>query len=124
MPDNNNVINTRIQLKRDTKENWLSHPIVPLAGELIIYTADEDFPYPRLKVGDGVHNTTELTFVDPSLFTTTQATATQVIDFDAGAITSMSISNNVLNISNGSLPVLLKQDLMVISNIEKEEIVT
>ena len=32
-------INTRIQLKRDTTENWgKARGFVPLAGEIIVYT--------------------------------------------------------------------------------------
>lgn len=60
----NTTINTRIQLKHDTEANWLAHPITPLDGELIIYTADHDHSYTRLKIGDGIRTTTELDFID------------------------------------------------------------
>ena len=55
---------TRIQLKSDTEANWIAHPIVPLLGELIIYTADSNHSYTRLKVGDGSTSTTNLPFID------------------------------------------------------------
>ena len=63
MPETN-VFNSRIRLKMDTEANWNDHPIVPLAGELIIYSADTNHNYSRLKVGDGVTNVTALPFID------------------------------------------------------------
>ena len=67
----NNTIKTRIQLKSDTEANWNkagpkngSNGFVPLAGELIVYTADATHPFCRLKVGDGVTNVVSLPFID------------------------------------------------------------
>ena len=60
----NNTIKTRIQLKSDTEANWIAHPIVPLAGELIVYTTDATHSYARLKIGDGQTNITNLPFID------------------------------------------------------------
>lgn len=60
----NNTIKTRIQLKSDTEVNWNAHPIVPLAGELIIYNADTSHNYSRLKVGDGLTSVVNLPFID------------------------------------------------------------
>ena len=67
----NNTIKTRIQLKSDTEANWSkagpkdgSTGFVPLAGELIVYTADATHPFSRLKVGDGVTNVVSLPFID------------------------------------------------------------
>lgn len=60
----------RIKLKSDTENNWItfnnSQPggFIPLAGELIIYAADNAHPYCRLKVGDGQTNVTNLHFID------------------------------------------------------------
>ena len=63
--------NTRIQLKSDTEANWNalaptnnSAGFIPLAGELIIYTADNTHTYCRLKIGDGSTNVTLLPFID------------------------------------------------------------
>ena len=67
----NNTIKTRIQLKSDTEANWNkagpkegSAGFIPLAGELIVYTADATHPFCRLKVGDGVTNVVSLPFID------------------------------------------------------------
>ena len=60
----NKTLETRIQLKSDTEANWIAHPLVPLAGELIIYTADASHPYTRLKIGDGSTSTSNLPFID------------------------------------------------------------
>ena len=71
MAVSNNTIKTRIRLKSDTEANWNkagpkdgSTGFVPLAGELIVYSADTAHPFSRLKVGDGNTNVTELPFID------------------------------------------------------------
>lgn len=67
----NNTIKTRIQLKSDTEANWNkagpkegSPGFVPLQGELIIYSADSNHTFSRLKVGDGSTNVVDLPFID------------------------------------------------------------
>ena len=70
-----NIINTRIQLKNDTEENWKKSVLVseggtktsgtsfvPLQGELIIFSADDTHPFPRFKVGDGETTVVNLPF--------------------------------------------------------------
>jgi hypothetical protein len=71
MATSNNTIKTRIRLKSDTEANWNkagprdgSAGFVPLAGELIVYTADATHPFSRLKVGDGNTNVVDLPFID------------------------------------------------------------
>ena len=71
MAINNNTIKTRIRLKSDTEANWNkagpkdgSVGFVPLAGELIVYSADATHPFSRLKVGDGNTNVVNLPFID------------------------------------------------------------
>lgn len=59
-----NTFDARIRLKADTEANWIAHPIIPLLGELIIYSADNTHSYSRLKVGDGTTSVTALPFVD------------------------------------------------------------
>lgn len=66
------TIKSRIQLKNDTEANWNkagpkddSQGFIPLKGELIVYSADEAHPFPRLKVGDGKTNVVALPFVTP-----------------------------------------------------------
>lgn len=47
-------IDSRIQHKHDIEANWQkANNFIPLAGELIIYDADENHSSPRLKIGDG-----------------------------------------------------------------------
>ena len=62
--ESNGTYKMRIQLKADTEANWRAHPIVPLANEIIIYTADDTHPYARLKIGDGSTTAPNLPFVD------------------------------------------------------------
>ena len=71
MATSNNTIKTRIRLKSDTEANWNkagprdgSAGFVPLAGELIVYSADATHPFSRLKVGDGSTNVVNLPFID------------------------------------------------------------
>lgn len=48
------TLNTRIQLKHDTAENWSKATnFIPKPGEMIIYDADVDYNYSRTKIGDG-----------------------------------------------------------------------
>ena len=72
--------NARIQLKRDTTENWNNaRDFIPLAGEVIVYTDYETKTYtvqeygetvtktvniPNIKIGTGNAYVQDLTFVD------------------------------------------------------------
>lgn len=57
--------NTRIQLKSDTEANWLKATnFTPLKGEMIVYNADANYNYERIKIGDGVRKVNELPFVN------------------------------------------------------------
>ena len=57
-------INVRIGNKYDTAENWTKASFIPLKGEFIIYAPDNDFPYERIKIGDGVTPIGALSFVN------------------------------------------------------------
>lgn len=62
---NEKVIKTRIKMKSDTEANWSRQiNFVPMAGEIIIYSADTSHPYSRLKVGDGSTTVVTLPFID------------------------------------------------------------
>lgn len=51
------TVKTRILHKHDTEENWQKAAnFVPMAGEIIIYDADETNTTPRIKIGDGIFN--------------------------------------------------------------------
>lgn len=74
------VTNARIQLKRDTTENWNNaRDFIPLAGEVIVYTDYETKTYtvqehgetvtktvniPNIKIGTGNSYVQDLAFVD------------------------------------------------------------
>ena len=60
----NNTIKTRIQLKSDIEANWNNSELVPLLGELIVYTADANHSFSRIKIGDGATAVTQLPFID------------------------------------------------------------
>jgi hypothetical protein len=48
-------INSRVILKHDTEAHWNSaNNFIPLAGEVIIYDADDTHSYLRYKRGDGI----------------------------------------------------------------------
>ena len=77
---NEKEISTRIQLKNDTEANWKksvlttdnsmgtkeaiegARSFVPRNGEVIIFKADENYSFPRIKIGDGVTNVLSLPF--------------------------------------------------------------
>ena len=57
-------ISSRVQHKHDTEANWdRAETFIPKAGELIIYDVDDNFDYPRIKIGDGVKFLSDLKFV-------------------------------------------------------------
>lgn len=57
------IIKGRSVQKHDTQAHWeLAINFIPKQGELIIYDIDENYPYERIKIGDGVTNVNELPF--------------------------------------------------------------
>ena len=61
---NEKNINARIIHKHDTEDHWnLAKNFIPKKAEFIVYDADETYPYPRFKIGDGINTVTELPFV-------------------------------------------------------------
>lgn len=59
------TVNARIQSKADTEANWdLATTFIPKAGEIIVYTVDTSYAFPRLKIGDGVTTVSNLPFVN------------------------------------------------------------
>ena len=73
------TVNTRIQLKRDTTENWNNaRGFVPLSGEVIVYTDYGSYQkevngqlktilIPGIKIGDGNAYIQDLPFIDEDL---------------------------------------------------------
>lgn len=61
-------LNTRIVHKHAVEADWLKATgFIPMAGELIVYDADADYSYERIKIGDGTSNVNSLPFVDDAL---------------------------------------------------------
>ena len=69
MADLTKILNTRLQLKYDTYANWKSNNPKLLKGEIAIATIDtnedgvQNAPSILIKVGDGVHQYTDLKFI-------------------------------------------------------------
>lgn len=58
------TMKARVQHKHDVEANWLKATnFTPLASEIIIYDPDENYDYPRIKIGDGKTNINALPFV-------------------------------------------------------------
>ena len=57
-------INTKIINKHDTEANWNSRPsFIPDKSEIIVYDKDDNYNYPRVKIGDGVTTVVALPFI-------------------------------------------------------------
>ena len=49
--------------KHDVEANWLKATnFIPLVGEIVIYDPDDNYDYPRIKIGDGVKTINALPF--------------------------------------------------------------
>lgn len=83
-------LNLRVIHTHDTAENWdKCTTFIPMAGELIVYDVDEDFPYERFKIGDGTHSINELEFTTDAIVKALFNVSTNnVIKLDGGNITS------------------------------------
>lgn len=118
--ESNNILRTRIQLKADTEENWNTHPIVPLLNEPIIYVADNNHDYARIKIGDGRTDVTHLKFVETGDYTAATETIETVYNFRRGIVTNAQVENNVFKIKNGQLPELQTEEKTVVTGITRE----
>lgn len=79
-------ITTRIRQKHDTASNWASAVnFTPMAGELIVYDADDTTTYPRVKVGNGQDNINDLPFSDEHY----------VLDTDLGGYVTISSTQTI-----------------------------
>lgn len=57
------TLNTRIVQKHDIQENWdKALNFIPKTGEIIVYDADDNYSYARMKIGDGVTTVGNLPF--------------------------------------------------------------
>ena len=61
-------ISSRIIHKHDIEANWdKAINFIPKNGKIIIYDTDENYISPRLKIGDGINNLHNLSFVNEEL---------------------------------------------------------
>lgn len=59
-----NNIKARVAHMHDTESNWNKcKTFIPEIAEPIIYDPDENYPYTRMKVGDGKTTVTNLPFI-------------------------------------------------------------
>ena len=57
-------INARIPQKIDSELNWdKAINFIPMKGEIIVYSKDENYSYDRIKIGDGIKYWTELPYI-------------------------------------------------------------
>lgn len=58
-------INARIPQKIDSELNWdKAINFIPMKGEIIVYSKDENYSYDRIKIGDGIKKVKELPFIN------------------------------------------------------------
>lgn len=91
------TINTRIQNKHDIESNWLKAiNFIPKDGEIIIYDIDENYTYPRLKIGNGIDTVNNLPFmnkIDSTLTMSNQAADAKTV----GDAIALMVSEEELN---------------------------
>ena len=56
-------LNARMIQLHKTEAEWLLSDIIPNKGELIIYDPDDLISAARMKLGDGIHKASELSFI-------------------------------------------------------------
>lgn len=98
-----NQIKTRVMQKYDSEANWkLATNFKPMKGEVIVYSPDDDYSYPRIKIGDGASFVNDLPFI-------TEA---------AGANLGLVKTGGDVTISDGTITVNDDSHAHVISNID------
>lgn len=77
-------IKAKVINKHDAEANWNSHPsFIPDESEIIIYDKDDNYNYPRIKIGDGVTNIASLPFIDANTLTNINNLQTQINNVEA-----------------------------------------
>lgn len=72
----------------DTEENWNKCTnFIPNKGEMIVYDCDENYDYPRLKIGDGKNTIINLPFTIGMTLDKILNSRDGVYYIDAGRIT-------------------------------------
>ena len=92
------IIKTRIVHKHDTEENWNNTVnFIPKNGELIIYDADANHQYKRMKIGDGVTNVKLLDFVNDELLNTISELTDEFESFNESTTSTLNNLQTQLN---------------------------
>lgn len=66
----NKELQGRVVNKHDTETNWAKAVnFIPKKGEIIVYDADDNCSYERIKVGDGATVVSELAFITDAAMT-------------------------------------------------------
>ena len=72
-------LNSRIINKHDIEANWVKATnFIPKQGEIIVYDKDDNYNYPRVKIGDGVTTIVALPFIDDNTLTNVSNLQTEV----------------------------------------------
>ena len=59
------TLKTRVVQKHDVESNWLlATNFIPMNGEIIIYDEDDNYNYKRIKIGNGIDNVNDLSFIN------------------------------------------------------------
>ena len=78
-------LNSRIINKHDIEANWVKATnFIPKQGEIIVYDKDDNYNYPRVKIGDGVTTVVALPFIDDNTLTNISNLQTEVVKSVAG----------------------------------------
>lgn len=78
----------RIIHTHDTADNWDNlAKFVPKKGEFIIYDADDNYNYERIKIGDGKTMLSDLPFFSDKAIQTFFDINDDICFFDAGKVT-------------------------------------
>jgi hypothetical protein len=101
---NEKQINSRIQQKHDIEANWITagnaeKPFIPKVAEIIVYDCDDKYDYERLKIGDGIHNINELSFINNDVINRLQYLE-NINDYSKGLEFS-TIDTNTCEVSRG-----------------------
>lgn len=80
-------MSTRIIHTHDTEAKWLElSAFIPKQGEIIIYDADENYAYERIKIGDGKTSISSLPFASNSAIEAYFNVKENIIYADGGRI--------------------------------------
>ena len=88
-------INVRLQQKHDIENNWITagqNGFIPLSGEIIIYDIDDNYSYIRIKIGDGITNINNLTFIDEAIWEQIRTMNQVVAILDENGILNFGVS--------------------------------